>query len=163
MRKLVKEGYEKGDYLNTYRLDDKIDEYPFEKRILDKLTKRLTKGAKILDRGSGPGIPYDSYLVNKGFDVTGIDISQKHVDMARKNVPEAKYIKGDFSKVDLNESFHAIVSFYAIFHIPRDEHKALFTRMNILLKKDGIILVTLGTSGSEYGLEEDWCGAPMAW
>ena len=32
-----------------------------------------------------------------------------------------------------------------------------------LLKQDGIILVTLGTSGSEYGEEQDWCGAPMAW
>ena len=164
MRKIVEKGYDDGNYLEKYRLDDKIDEYPFEKKNLDKLTKLLKKGAKILDLGSGPGIPYDKYLVNQGFDVTGIDISKKHIDIARKNVPKARYIKGDFSKVDFEkESFHAIVSFYAIFHVPRDEHRNLFIRINELLKKDGIILVTLGTSDSEYGEEEKFCGASMAW
>jgi ubiquinone/menaquinone biosynthesis C-methylase UbiE len=96
--------------------------------------------------------------------VTGVDFSQKNINLARKNVPEAEFIKGDFSMIDFKkESFDAIVSFYAIFHIPREEHRDLFAKMNYLLKKKGIIIVTLGTSGSEYGEEDDWCGAPMAW
>ena len=35
--------------------------------------------------------------------------------------------------------------------------------MHTLLNNGGIILVTLGTSGSEYGEEKDWAGATMAW
>ena len=39
----------------------------------------------------------------------------------------------------------------------------LFQKMNRHLKPGGLILVSLGTSDSEYGEEADWCGAPMAW
>jgi len=60
-------------------------------------------------------------------------------------------------------SFDGVVSFYAIFHIPRSEHGALFTRINRLLRPSGLFLATLGTSDSEYGEEADWAGAPMAW
>jgi ubiquinone/menaquinone biosynthesis C-methylase UbiE len=162
MRKLVEEGYEKGNYVSKFRTDPEPDGkvLPF----LEEFVELLPKGAKVLDMGCGTGIPFDRYLVEKEFEVTGVDFSQKHIELAKRNVPDAEFIKGDFSEIDFGEeSFHAIVSFYAIFHIPRDEHKALFARMNKYLKKEGIILVTLGTSGSEYGIEEDWLGAPMAW
>ena len=162
MRKLVEEGYGKIDYTKAYRIDPEPNE--MEEYFLKKLTELIPKHSNVLDLGSGCGVPYDRYLAGQGFDITGIDVTQKHINLAKQNVPEAKYIKGDFSKIDLEkEKYHAIVSFYAIFHIPREEHKALFIRMNDLLKKDGIILVTLGTSNSEYGFDEDWFGAPMAW
>jgi SAM-dependent methyltransferase len=162
MRKLVREGYEKIDYVEAYRSNSEPND--MEKNFLNKLIKLIPKHAKILDLGSGTGIPFDKYLVAQGFDMTGIDFSQKQIVLARKNVPEAKYIKDDFSAFDFEkESFHAIVSFYAIFHIPRDEHKILFAKMNKFLKKEGIVLLSLGSSGSEYGEEEDWFGAPMAW
>jgi cyclopropane fatty-acyl-phospholipid synthase-like methyltransferase len=162
MRKLVEEGYEKGNYVSEFRtdLEPDVKVLPFLKDFIELLPEK----AKILDLGCGTGIPFDRYLVEKGFEVTGVDFSQKHIELAKRNVPEARFIKGDFSDIDFGEeSFHAIVSFYAIFHIPRDEHKALFVRMSKHLKKEGIILVTLGTSGSEYGEDKDWLGAPMAW
>lgn len=161
MRKLVEEGYNKGDYGGTYRKKAVIR--GFEKKFIGELTKRLPKDANILDFGSGLGIPYDRYFVSKGFEVVGIDISSKHIGLAKKNVPEATFIKGDFSKLKLNGKFDAIVSFYAIFHIPRDEHKKLFQKMHKLLKNRSFILVTLGASGDKYSEEKNWTGAPMAW
>jgi cyclopropane fatty-acyl-phospholipid synthase-like methyltransferase len=161
MRKLVEEGYDKGDYEKAFRKDDSMRED--EKYFLSELTKHLPKKGKILDFGCGLGIPYDKYLAEKGFKVTGIDISQKHIDIAKKNVPKANYIKGDFSSYKFREKFSAIVSFYAIFHIPRKEHQKLFKKMNSLLKDYGVILITLGTSGEEYSEENNWAGAKMAW
>ena len=35
--------------------------------------------------------------------------------------------------------------------------------INKLLKENGIILVSLGTSDNEYSSKKDWAGAPMAW
>lgn len=162
MRKLVEEGYETNDYVNMYRLN--LEPNEMDSSFLKRFVELIPQHAKVLDLGSGCGIPYDRYLAKQGFDVTGMDISKKNVNLARTNVPEAKFFVGDFSKVNFDEdSFHAIVSFYAIFHIPRDEHKNLFQRMNIILKKEGVILVTLGTSNEECGIEENWGGAPMAW
>ena len=161
MRKIVEEGYERGDYVGAFRTTDKPNK--MEERFLKKLFKLLPKNPTILDFGCGIGIPFDKWLVEHGCKVTGIDISQKHIGMAKKNVPKAKFIRGDFSKIEFKETFDAIISFYAIFHIPREEHKDLFLKMHSLLNEGGIILVTLGTSGSEYGEEKDWAGATMAW
>ena len=160
MREIVEEGYDKGDYEGTYRLSDKPDK--IQANFLKKLLKLLPQNPNILDFGCGIGVPFDNYLVEHDCKVVGIDISQKHITEAKKNVPKAEFIKGDFSKIEFQESFDAIVSFYAIFHIPKEEHKELFLRMISLLKENGKILITLGTSGG-YGEEEDWCGTKMAW
>lgn len=160
MRKIVEAGYEKGDYASKFRISDKPNK--MEESFLKKLMKLLPKNPHILDFGCGIGIPFDKYLVEHGCKVTGIDISQKHINQAKKNVPEARFIRVDFSKIDFQETFDAIISFYAIFHISREEHRKLFLKMADLLNKKGVILVTLGTSGG-YGEEEDWCGAKMAW
>ena len=160
MKKLVQEGYENAEYGAIYRIGRALD--PFETKFLDLLAQHIPDGADILDLGSGLGVPYDKYLVAQGYRVTGIDFCQKHVDFARKNVPQANYICGDFSQVTFAASFDAIVSFYAIFHLPRQEHFDLFGRMYKKLKPGGVILVTLGASDSDYG-QDDWCGATMAW
>ena len=160
MRQIVEEGYDKGDYKGTYRTSNEPND--MEEKFLKKLLNLLPENPKILDFGCGLGIPFDKYLVENNCTVTGIDISQKHIDEAKENIPEAKFIKGDFSKINFQENFDAIISFYAIFHIPREEHKKLFIKMANLLEKDGKILITLGTSGA-YGEEEDWCGTTMAW
>ena len=164
MRELVKEGYEKSRYdASTFRKDGKLTK--IEHHFLSKLARLLPEDEKVMDLGCGPGAPIDAYLVKKGFDVTGVDFCRRLLALARGKVPGAKFINEDFSKVTFNEeSFDAVISLYAIFHIPRKEHKDLFLRMRRFLKPHGLVLVTLGTSGNEYGEEKNWCGAPiMVW
>jgi len=136
----------------------------FELSLIKSLCKTLPRKGKILDLGCGLGVPYDKYFATKGFNVTGIDFSKKHISKARKNVPEARFIYKDFTKVNFKAAtFDAVVSFYAIFHIPRKENRGLFLRINKMLKPNGKILVSLGTGGEAYGFEKNWAGAPMAW
>ena len=162
MRKIVKEGYEKGDYPGVFRRKGVPTE--MEKRFLDLLLSQCPSDPRILDLGCGTGIPVDRYLAAQGAQITGLDISPKHIALAIATVPSALYIEADFSRIDLvDRTFDAVVSLYAIFHIPRQEHKALFAKINDLLKAKGVLLATLGTSGSEYAEEADWTGAPMVW
>lgn len=161
IRKIVKEGYEKGDYAGCFRTS--LQPNKMEKKFLDCLIALVPGAEKILDFGCGIGIPCDKYLANKGFIVTGIDFASKHIEQAQKNVPGATFIEGDFSKMTFGiEKFHAIVALYSIFHIAREEQQELFKKMYNLLEDDGIVLMTLGTKQDE-GTEENWCGAPMAW
>lgn len=161
IRKIVKEGYEKGDYAGHFRTSSQPN--AIEKKFLDRLAAFVPKAAKILDLGCGIGIPFDKYLADKGFKITGIDVANKHIEQARKNVPNANFIEGDFSKTNFGgERFHAIIALYSVFHIPREEQQNLFNKMHNLLESGGVILMTLGTSGGE-SIEKDWTGAPMAW
>ncbi len=49
-----------------------------------------------------------------------------------------------------DEMFDAVVSFYAIIHLPRDEHGSLFRRIYRMLRRGGLLLATLGS--------DDWVG-----
>lgn len=161
IRKIVKEGYEKGDYAYFFRTNRIVDAR--EKKLLDKLAKALPKAGKILDLGCGTGIPFDKYLVDLGFKMTGVDFASKHIVEARKNVLNATFIESDFSKMNLgDQKFDAVIAFYSIFHIPREEQQALFDKINSLLVDDGLILMTLPAMESE-DIDENWVGAKMAW
>jgi SAM-dependent methyltransferase len=162
MRKLVREGYNEGSYEKVYKREDKkLD--PFDKLMCDELISRLPKNSKILDLGCGTGLPYDKYFIDNNMDLTGIDISEKHINLAKKNVKNTKYLVGDFFSEDIKGKFDAIISFFAIFHIPRTEHKKLLKRINSLLQKRGYILITLGAEDMKCDVNSDFVGAPMAW
>ena len=76
----------------------------------------------MLDIGCGAGVPVTQALSGR-FAVTGVDISSEMVRQARANVPGATFIHGDITSVDFpDSSFDAVVAFYSIFHLPREEH-----------------------------------------
>lgn len=161
MRDKVKEGYEKGDYEGAYREDRDLREEEIElfQRIFDGIPKK----GKFLDLGCGTGLPFDRYIMENGYSVIGVDITEKHINSARENVPEGRFIQGDFFNQDFEQnSFNVIVSFYAIFHIPREEHRKLFEKIRYWLKEDGFILVTMGAEEMDRH-EGDIEGAEMLW
>jgi len=157
MRKSVKDAYNL--CADAYGLNRDI--FPNQK-YLEKLNTHLKANSQILDVGCGAGIPVDDYLVLKGHHLTGVDISEKQIELAKINVPEATYLVGDMSEMDFQQnSFDAIVSFYAIFHIPKEDHLELFKRIFNLLKDGGLFLATLGYE--EWESCEEFCGVTMHW
>ncbi|MEF8835946.1 MAG: class I SAM-dependent methyltransferase, partial [Candidatus Thermoplasmatota archaeon] len=121
MRDRVKRGYEEGQYAKEYREGREIRD--FEKELFEDLFEKIGEEGSILDLGCGIGIPFDRYFVDNGFEVTGVDFVEKNIKRAKENVHEADFVRADFSQLAFpKESFDAVVSFYAIFHIPREEH-----------------------------------------
>lgn len=85
------------------------------------------------------------------------------IGLARGNVPQAFYEVRDM--VDLKTSEYrvdGIVSFYSIFHTPREQHQALLSRFASFMPGGGALLITMG-SGEWEGFEEDFHGARMYW
>jgi ubiquinone/menaquinone biosynthesis C-methylase UbiE len=157
MRQLVKDAY--NQCADGYSL--KRDMFKNQK-YLNELNKYLKSDSKILDVGCGAGIPIDKYLVSKGHKVTGVDISEKQIELAKMNVPEAIYIVKDMTEINfLNNSFDAVVSFYAIFHIPKEEHLEMFKKIYNFLKRGGLFLTTLGFE--EWDGSEEFHGVTMHW
>jgi len=129
---------------------------------LNKFIDLLPKNGHVLDVGCGAGIPTGKYLVNRGLKVTGIDISDTMLEMARKNVPEANFINKDMNNLDFeNEIFDGIISVFALFHVPKKKHLNIFKKFFNILKPGGIMLINTGTSESE-GVS-NFFGEPMFW
>lgn len=154
----VRKGYNKiADQYLQYR-----DQFKNNKH-LDKLIELLPKGKTVLDIGCGAGVPIDSYLIDKGYCVVGIDISEKQIELAQKNVPQGKYERKDMSLLkDKEYNVDAVVSFYAIFHTSRENHLELLKKMYSFLNEGGFLLVTMGAS-DWVGTENDFCGEEMSW
>jgi ubiquinone/menaquinone biosynthesis C-methylase UbiE len=132
-------------------------------RLLDELMTRLPKGAKVLDAGCGAGSPV-SQILSKSFEVTGIDFSESQIELARKNVPQGQFMCQDMTKLDFPENtFDGICSYYAIIHIPREEHQALLENFQRILKPGGLALLCLGAENLIDDIDEDFLGTRMYW
>ena len=157
-RRIIKEGYNKiaesysaqrGEFNNLL--------------YLKKLSSLLPGSSSILDVGCGAGVPINSYLIEKGYSVTGIDISERQIELAKKNVLQGIYSVKDMSVLKNSEyQVDAVISFYAIFHIPKEAHQELFRKFNTFLRLGGLILVTMGSSEWE-GEEDNFHGTRMYW
>ena len=159
MNQKVKAGYNKAakNYASEFR-----DQFKNEKH-LEKLTHVLPANSTVLDIGCGSGKPIDTYLISKRMRVTGIDISEAQIELAKENVPEAMYEVRDMSELTDGEfQVDAVVSFYAIFHTPRERHSKLLRTFKSFLKPNGYLLITMGANDWE-GKEDNFCGSEMYW
>jgi len=107
------------------------------------LVDRLDERAKVLDIGCGAGVPVARALAQR-YQVTGADLSSEVVSRTQTNVPRSTFIHSDLMDVQFPaEHFDGVVSFYTIFHLPREEHSALFQRIYYWLKNGGYFLATV--------------------
>ena len=130
---------------------------------LDLLSKLLDDGASILDIGCGAGVPATRGLAGR-FTVTGVDASSEMIRLAQANVPSATFVHRDITSVDFaDSSFDAVIAFYSIFHIPREEHAALFRRVRDWLKPGGYLMRTLSHLSEMAYTEDEFFGVTMYW
>ena len=94
--------------------------------------------------------------------MTGIDLSPVQVDRARADVPTGTFLVGDMCSLELPDaSVDAVVSFYAMIHVPVEEQRSLLDCIARWLVPGGHFMATLGAK--EFtGIERDWLGVPGA-
>ena len=86
------------------------------------------KAGRVLDLGCGNGIPVIKYLSDRGFEVIGVDISEKQVERARALVPRATFLCQDMTTLAFkSKSFLAVTAFYSTIHIPVEHHHQILS------------------------------------
>lgn len=127
------------------------------------LIARLPEGACVLDIGCGAGLPIARALAERQ-RVTGVDLSGEQVRLARANVPRGAFIHADVMAVDFPaHDFDAVVMFYTLFHLPREEHQELLRRVHRWLKPGGYLMMTVTRYAEAPYTEEDFFGVKMYW
>lgn len=117
-------------------------------------------GDTVLDLGCGNGRAL-KYFVDKGFQGIGVDVSDKMLDLAKKHVPKGKYLKKDFTKLDLkSNSIDAVISFFALNHIPKDQFKIVINLCKQFLRNGGYLLLGM-VKGNEEGYFKGFYGKKM--
>jgi cyclopropane fatty-acyl-phospholipid synthase-like methyltransferase len=122
----------------------------------------LQSGARVLDLGCGAGVPAARMLADEGFSVTGLDVSEVQIARARTLVPEASFIVDDMATWEpARRTFDAIVSLYALIHVPLADQRALIPRLAQWLAPGGYLLAIVGHV--QWTGVEGYMGAPMFW
>lgn len=60
-------------------------------------------------------------------------------------------------------AFEAVVAFYSIIHLPRNEHRSMFAQICNWLSPGGQLLCNLGVGDNPGSTTENWLGARMYW
>ena len=135
-----------------------------EFNLFTNFTSRIPPSGLVLDAGCGNGV-YSLYLSDK-FKVIGVDISEKQIELARQNSPKVNFICEDMTKINFpDEYFDGILSFYAIIHVPRDEHYDLLSSFYKMLKVNGFVLLIFQSNNDPESYEESFFdrGVRMYW
>lgn len=110
-----------------------------EKRAVERVLPPARKGATLLEVGSGTG-HWSAWFAEKGFRVTGIDISAEMSRIAAgKGIKGARFIQGDFLDAEFGGGFDVAAAVTSLEFIP-DAGGAL-DRMRASLRPGGSLVV----------------------
>lgn len=107
----------------------------------DFLFNDLKDNERVLDLGCGNGRFYEKL---KNTNYTGVDNSEKLIEIAKDKYPEADFKIA--SALDLpfkNEEFDKVYSFAVLHHIPQEYHNKFLEEVKRILKKDGVLILTV--------------------
>jgi 2-polyprenyl-3-methyl-5-hydroxy-6-metoxy-1,4-benzoquinol methylase len=137
---------------------DELEYKEYDRMLLDFFADKLTQGSHICDAGCGPSGHIGRYLANKGMVITGIDISNRCIELAAALNPDIHFVCEDISKMSFeDESFDAVVSYYSIIHTPKNLVHSLIREFYRVLKPEGILLVVV-KAGSEESIQNELIG-----
>ena len=163
-KRLVAEGYDR--LYETYAAWTSRPDGPRRRYIDWVLTPGLRFPASALDLGCGTGRHGTAYLVERGFAVTGVDISPASIAKARQEVPAARFQVADMATVEIApDSFDLITAFYSLIHLPKEEHAGVLARIATWLRPGGYVVVNTAGGGEPWtGVDDAWLDlAPMYW
>jgi SAM-dependent methyltransferase len=148
-----KKMYETYDKIAKWYDEARSRDLRFELQHLEKLSRSLAKGSKILDLGCGTGRPIADFLSQQRFQVTGVDGSHEMIALAKKYVPAAKFYVQDMRELDLSEKFDAILMWHSSFHLSVADQIPLFKKLQAHLNPGGYLMFTSGTTNGEVWSE----------
>ncbi len=107
----------------------------------------------VCDAGCGCGI-YCAKLLHHGFSVSGFDVSEDAVRIARRLAPAADLKAADISSTGYPVGcFDAVLSRDVLDHMKKDDARRAVLELSRIVKSGGIVVFTLDYPDEEYGRE----------
>lgn len=114
-----------------------------------------------LDVGCGSSGRLAALLLAEGLSVTGVDISEEMLRLARVRQPGAIFLQADVVTWELPQAYDFISAWDSIWHVPLAGHEALLRKLCAGLKPGGVLILTAGGTEAPGELSGMMMGQPV--
>ena len=160
-KNVVRVGYDSldGRYLDWTLTVDPVHRLTYQTLALEQ----LPNDSLIVELGCGPGTTAATVVENHRY--VGVDLSSSQLALARSKIPSARLIQADMTAVAFRPgTVHAVLAFYSLIHVPRDEQPGVLHAMVQWLRPEGLAVFNMtagyGDPGGVYAWIDD---VPMYW
>lgn len=132
-------------------------------RLYEKISEKLgnfSRDTKLLDAGCGVGEACRWFATNKKYSVTGVTISKRQVEFAKKIFKNSKLnnklriIEGDYTKLSFdNNTFNCAIAVETICHL--EDRTPFYQEIFRVLKPGGKLVVAEYTTNKPLSFNED--------
>jgi ubiquinone/menaquinone biosynthesis C-methylase UbiE len=121
------------DFFTRVKMDYLVD-------IIERLLPSA-RGAKLLDVGCGVGNGHPM-LVGRIGALTGIDVSERSIELAREKNPTVEYATFEGINLPFNDaSFHVVFAVSVFHHVPLTDRSALAREIRRVLRSAGLFVI----------------------
>jgi len=140
-----------------------IRNHPWLKAAVDAFADAVADLGPVLDVGCGPGT-VTAYLAEHGVDVSGIDLSPRMIDHARRLHPQCRFSVGSSTNLDLaDSSLGGVLGWWSLFNLPRNVLPEVLTSFARALRPGGQLIVATHVGDDDVERTEAYVAVPVRW
>ena len=150
------------DMVATTALGD-IRRRPWLRAAMDVFADAVGGLGPVLDVGCGPGT-VTAYLAERGLDVSGVDLSPRMIEHARRRHPECTFSVGSATELDLADaSWGGLLGWWSLFNLPRHVLPQVLASFARALVPGGQLIVGTHVGDDDVLRTEAYGGVPVRW
>lgn len=136
---------------------------PWLRAALAAFAEEVRGLGPVLDVGCGPG-HVTAALAALGADASGVDLSPRMVEHARRLHPGLRFEVGSATDLHLAEaSLGGVLGWWSLFHLPRPALPGVLTSLARALVPGGQLLLGTHVGDGEIRRTEAYGGVPVEW
>ena len=128
--------------------------YLYHKARIDKVMSLIPPNVSVLDAGCGSGV-HSYLLVNKGYDVVGIDKNKECIDFVSQRCTGGRFYQMDLRSFDLDRKFDVVICLEVLEHFYNSQRESILRNLSNHIKDQGLLVVTF-PSAPYFLLEPLW-------
>jgi len=140
-----------------------IRTHPWLKAAVDAFIDAVKPIGPVLDVGCGPGT-LTAYLAERDIEVSGIDLSPRMIDHARRLYPQCTFTVGSATDLDLRPaSLGGILGWWSLFNLPRNILPTVLASFAAALLPGGQLIIATHVGDNDVERSEAYNGVPVRW
>ena len=136
---------------------------PWLRAALTAFAEDVRELGPVLDVGCGPGT-VTAFLSDLGVEVSGVDLSPRMVEHARRRRPDLRFEVASATELQLSPaSFGGVLGWWSLFNLPRDVLPAVLASFARALVPGGQLLIGTHVGDGDVARTEAYGGVPVSW